>query len=469
MSAGAQYATMAAYHGGAAPTPSAALRVVLWFYVVTFPLTGFMLLDFKSISFGLDPGYLFSFLLMLIWFSWRERKAMVPAFWPAVLYGLMTFFSVVQSAAIPPDAADFADRSRWSFSFTQSLYVGWTLLIFLILANIFITYPQLRRRVLRWHIMAACVACCWGIYQWLAFYFGWQYITFFNNNPYRYNLFDQTFLGVRRVNSTMLEPSEFGLYLLTVVPLLYVQPRKEEEILANGFRIFALILTTTTLFLTTSMSGYVSFFIFLLMFVATGNRWRNRRVSVAIVATILCFALAAAVFASAGGALREAMVERIVSSSDNPDLSTLERQNAAFVGLSMFRANPIFGVGEGNYGFFYDQFTDAYNTNALPRVYSLLSRILAEHGLIGGFLFAFLLYRIFRPQGLRSPPPNSVVYTLLCFALIASLVDTFAAMADMCHFYMWMIAALLASTTGATTYKTSHPAMYPYGSTPSAT
>ncbi len=449
MSTVAQCAPLAAAPAEAASEPSRALVFLLWAYVATLPLTGFMLLDIKSIAFGLSPNYLFSGLIMLLWFSWRERRGAMPAVVPASLYASLVFLSVLQSAAIPPGASDFADKRPWSFGFTQSLYVGWTLLFFLILANIFSCYPQLRRRVLRWHIITGCAACCWGIYQWVAFFFNWKYIAFFNNNPYRANLYEQTFMGLKRVNSTMLEPSEFGLYLLTIVPLLYLQTARDEQPVSNRFRIVALILCTTTLFLTTSLSAYFSFFVFLGIFLMTGKRWRSRRVVLGVAATLICFLLAGAVFNLAGGGLREAMLERLTSASDNPDYSTLERTNAALAALRMFAAHPAIGVGEGNFGFFYDQFTNDYNTNPLPRIYSFLPRVLAEHGLLGALLFGSFLYRIFRPKRFR-PSARSVLYALLCFTMMASLIDTFIAMAEIDHFSMWLIAAVLATTAAST-------------------
>jgi hypothetical protein len=426
--------------------PPKVLAFYLASYVAAFPLTGFMLIDLSSIGFGLAPSYPIMAALMMAWFAQpgHIKKRLLRACWAALAFLALAIMSILQSAAIPPGAADFADKSPWVYSFTQCIYLTWAIAGFVVLCQLFSAYPSLRSRVLRWHVIVACFACFWGLYQWVAYFFDWPYITWFNNSPYRANLFDQTFMGLKRVNSTMLEPSEFALYLLSVIPLLFLPVSDCQRFISNRFRIAALILTTTLFFMTTSLSGYFCFVAFLVVFLATGRRWKDKRLIFAVGACFACFVLAAAVFTMAGSdnSLRQVMIERAAGAGDSPDSSVLERAESVIAGIAMFWANPIIGVGEGNFGFFYDQFSNAQNINALPRVYALLPRILAEHGVVGLVMFSLILYNMFKN---RRPQTSATMQLLLKFAIATCFLDMFISMAEMDHLFVWVLGAILAS------------------------
>jgi hypothetical protein len=212
-------------------------------------------------------------------------------------------------------------------------------------------------------------------------------------------------------------------------------------------------MSTITLFLSTSFSGYLTFVFLLFLLLASRRIRRNKRLLLTVGAIIVfAFVSAAAFFASAGGqySLQEAMVERAASASSNPDDSTLGRMSAAIAGIQMFLDHPLVGVGEGNSGFHYDEYTSVWSPDALPRINSLLPRMLAEHGLVGGGLFLLLLYKIFRPRGGRQMAQSDFRFALK-LTVVTCFFNLFTSCFDMERFYVWLITAIFfaVNNTGA--------------------
>lgn len=430
-----------------APT---SIQVALCLFVASFPFVGFMLIDLQPIGipFGVTPNYIAGPLLVLFWLA-RDRKLYPGVHNPLAkfcwIYVAITFLSVLQSAEIPAGASDFTDKKPWVFSFTQSIYVCWVLAVFLVLCQVFSVFPSLRTKALRWHVFTGCFVSLWGIYQALANFLGWNYLTIFNNSPYRAELYEGTWMGLKRINSVLVEPSDLGLYLMTVIPILIVQFQGQEKIVGNGTRIFALILCVTALFLSTSFSVYLTFALFLLLFLFTEKRWKNTRIILNLAAIFLCFAAAAAMFSYFGGkySLQEAMLDRATSPSGEADPSTLERVSTATAALQTFADHPLIGVGEANFAFYYDQYSSMPISGDTPRVDSLLPRILAEHGLLGATLFLWLVYRIFWPYGRAEKPRRSLLRSMLALAVLVCFFDLFTSFFEIEHFHVWFLAALL--------------------------
>jgi len=426
------------------------LQLATCLFVACFPFVGFMLVDLQPIGipFGITPNYIAGPLLVFFWLT-RSRKLYPGVYNPissiAWIYIAITFLSVLQSAWIPVGASDFTDKKPWTFSFTQSIYVLWVLVVFLVLCQVFSSFPSLRIKALRCHVFTGCFVALWGIYQALANFMGWTYLTVFNNSPYRAELYEGTWMGLKRINSVLLEPSDLGLYLMTVIPLLIVQFKGEEKIVNNTTRIVALILCVTALFLSTSFSVYLTFALFLFLFLLTEQRWKNTRVILNLAAIFLCFSAAAAMFAYFGGrySLEQAMLERATSSSGEADPSTLERASTAAAALQTFADHPLIGVGEANSAFYYDQYSSMPISGDTPRVDSLLPRILAEHGLLGAALFLWLLSKIFWPYGREQQIQPSLLRSMLKLAVVVCFFDLFTSFFEIEHFHVWFLAALL--------------------------
>jgi hypothetical protein len=442
-------AAVPAYGGAVEQAAPAGIRIALFLFIVAFPLSGFMVIDLGiiGIPFGVTLNYIAGPLLVLLWLTRNRRlyPALPNPLTPVILlYITMAFLSVFLSASIPPNAADFADKKPYVFSFTQSLYLCFDLVTALTLTQVFSAFPSLQMPALRLHIYTVCFVCVWGVYQWLAYFFGWEYVTFFNNNPYRSELYDQNSMGLKRVSSVLHEPSDLGLYLLTAIPLLILPLCERHEIVRGRARILVLALCLITLFMSTSFSGYLAFVFFVWLLFVSKQFWRNKRLVLKTgVIVFIGFAVAATFFSFSGGqySLQEAMVERAASSSDHPDDSTFGRVTAAVAAMEMFVDHPLVGVGEGNSGFHYDEYTSVWVADALPRVDALLPKILAEHGLIGGGLFLLLLYRVFRPRGNGQPDPSDFRFVLK-LAVMTCFFDLFTSCYDMERFHVWLITAI---------------------------
>jgi len=102
------------------------------------------------------------------------------------------------------------------------------------------------------------------------------------------------------------------------------------------------------------------------------------------------------------------------------DESTLERVSYLKIALQAFINNIFTGVGIGNYGIYYGEYTNKPGANTNP--HNVYLRILAETGIFGTTLFIFFLYKLTKKViSLK----NIHIFSLLAIILIGNLFYDF--------------------------------------------
>lgn len=100
------------------------------------------------------------------------------------------------------------------------------------------------------------------------------------------------------------------------------------------------------------------------------------------------------------------------------ELSDLERARAGLAGIQLFLSSPMFGVGFGQFHFLT---ASIVGDQAVTFSHNWYVNVLAEQGIVGGFIWALLVVAIVR--SLRSRPvfPRSVGAAVLVVYLVGSL------------------------------------------------
>jgi len=398
--------------------------------------------------FGVAPCYFCAVGLGLIWL-WRRLNGEVVLkdshLWAIRGYVLLSLFSILLTAALPLDQLPLGgDKRPWVFGATQWCYLAWTLGGFLLIVQFLRRHPELIRPVLRAHLSAATAVSFWGLYQCLSYAFGWPYPTWFNNNLYRYQNYEQVFGGLRRISGTAPEPADFALYLLTAVPLLLLT-RGGKGLLPRVWGMTALFTCTLTLCLTTSLSAYLGLLLTAVWILGNLRELRLGALFAALLLTgitVMGLSLAADL-GSTTHSLLGAVETRIVSAPSDPDASLDERGRSLIIAGDILRDHPWIGVGEGNYSFAAYQHHAPGAGYQIPRIFSLGARILCEHGITGAALFLVLLLQL-----LRLPAPGTADPTLLA-GLRSSVAVGVSVMlvssADIDHYALWLMAAVLVA------------------------
>jgi len=431
--------------------PSRLLTIMLAGYALSLPFSASMLFAIPAWHFGVAPFYLCGagWLLAGLWLIGREGWApqIVRHVWAVPAYVLMSLLSIALTAALPLDQLPIGgDKHPWIFGVTQWMYLAWTLGGTLVLSTLLRRNPSALRPLLRAHILVAMVVSLWGWYQCVGFAFAWPYPTWFNNNPFRHQNYEQVFAGLRRISSTTPEPADFAMYLLSVVPLLLLTGGGK-GLLPRYWGWLALVICTLTLCLTTSLSAYLG--LLLIAIWGFGNLRRLRWQALLAILLLCAMAVAgievAANLGSSSTSLLAGVEQRVATSSSRPDASLEERSQSLAIAAAIVRDHPLIGVGEGNYAFAAYQHHAPGAGYQIPRVFSLGARILCEHGTLGAALFVLLMLQFLQQPATVVGDPALLAGLRCSFAVGTSVM--LVSSADIDHYSLWMVAAVLLAMT----------------------
>jgi O-antigen ligase len=216
----------------------------------------------------------------------------------------------------------------------------------------------------------------------------------------------------------------------------------------------ALCLGLGAVFASLSRGGFLG-----LLAVGAYSFWRSRRKTVVAVA-LLASALVAAMVAPPRYLDEMATILDEVGGTV-PDGTGLQRQYSWRVGMRMFLANPVFGVGQGNFPWRFAEYEgdDRFLTRSLAgrAAHSLYLTVLPELGLVGTLIFLSLILALFRDlraarAALRAPggdPGDAGYLQAVTLAVEAALVGYLVSGLFISVFYyppFWILVAVAAAT-----------------------
>jgi O-antigen ligase len=224
------------------------------------------------------------------------------------------------------------------------------------------------------------------------------------------------------------DPNFFARMLLLVIPPAVILGFQARERWQRRLSLLAAVIVTATLAATYSRGAMLALAVMTLMLLeALHVRWQWTAI-VALALVVVLLSLPASVTE------RFVTIEQILPGEEetlHPDSSFEERRMLMSVAWVMFGANPLGGVGVGNYTSRYDDYVGATSsvfrqyeeTSNLHFPHNLALEVAAETGVIGLMAFVALFAAAWRALGrARSDPSLEPLATAFRISLVGFLV-----------------------------------------------
>lgn len=247
------------------------------------------------------------------------------------------------------------------FSFSQLFYVFLGVLISISIA-IEIRNARTVHIIFKPILLSIFIACLIGLYQKLAFNFGFFYPAEVFNNSLSVGAQGYTAIldgGVKRISSVSTEPSIFAQWLSVSLALLLFRFACNKDIKMTWFEVITIFMGVVTLLLSTSATAYIGLLLLITTFVflvAGKKNWIY--FSIFVVCSLFLFIV-----------LNLSTISLILFDKID-SYSFIERFESVKFGFSVFQENILFGTVWGT-----------------VTVHSLIVGLLANAGMIGFTLF----------------------------------------------------------------------------------
>lgn len=399
----------------------------------TIEVSGFTL----KISFILGLSLIFAWLYRK--FKVQSSKFKVPVVKSKLIFfSLLAFWLVILISLLinPLSFRSMAVFSLISFCFT----------LFLVLSNIRINQKSIQKINL---------IIIWGSFIICLFAF-WQYFADLAGVSTKWTLLQEHYtlkiFGFPRVHSTFLEPLLMANFLLIPI-FLMVSLWLKKQIKAKVF-IPLLIILLVVFILTISRGAYLALLvagIFLVIF-AFKEIFQWRRILLLLLILAISGLVAFGMIRVAGKqALANFMEqgETVVKKPEEQGFSTAHRLMTFKIAFQAFKEHPVFGIGPGNFGSYYDN----YPMESLPKVeYQTVNNqyleVLAENGILGLAVFVLFLIILFirswRAFRITKNPLISA-FILGATAALVGILAQYNFFSTLYIIYIWFLMGLLVA------------------------
>lgn len=435
-------------------------------FLVLMPATRFSVFEG---GFSLQANFVLLVVLagLLIW---RAGWAGFPLHMPRssvnrailVLFGVICL-SALLSFQVEPGA--YRGEVRFLRSAKQIAYLSFMLVTYVTLLCT-VKDRRLFKMAIWTYVGISFLIAIYGLYQFIAYPLNLPYIDLFPESAtfgasVRYTM-NIGALSLLRVWSVASEPTWFGDYLVGIIPLTAalalsgIRP-------AFGGRLalpIALVTMVLALLLTFARSAYLALIVGSLVLILIRPRLLIRALIVVLILALLLVAislLANQLPFFDELPLAQVITERFLSPLEEEHFGNIHRATAAAASWDMFRDRP-WGVGYGNYGFFFYDYKPAWGqamTDRFPDLFPVMSggiflRLLTETSVPGVIAFLWLVWVVVREawQGWSrgQKDPFIQVASLGLMAGFLSLIFRLAFFGDSIHFtYQWFIIALIVA------------------------
>ncbi|MGQ5712413.1 O-antigen ligase family protein [Desulforudis sp. DRI-14] len=428
-------------------------RPLYLFYLAVFfiPFSASAVLNFDSVSFGLQPSQYFGILWMTSGFTSllvrpkltipKEVKASLALI---LLFGFFVGASLLMPAIISgnveaPGSQGYPGTAPVEFSafnFTQFLYIAYGILLSASTA-IWVRDNQTVVTAARVYVLSGLFVAAWAVLQYFCYYAGISYSSvLFNNSASSHALgYNQelSVFGLKRLTSVAVEPSALASYLLTCVALVSVMLiRKHTLFRWRLIEAATLVFFVMVLLLSTSTTAYVGLMLLLALLLFLNLRTPRAWPKLAL--WLGCLLLMVLALVTAFPNFLDALT--VLTKGKLQTFSGQERLAVTLEAFKLFEQFPILGVGWGS-----------------TTAYSLIVKLLSNTGLLGSSVFFAFIVSILRtvlkasnvePQALQNALLVSFA-TALCLTL---LVDTLIGFSFVfAHF--WFLTGCCLSLSGA--------------------
>lgn len=402
-------------------------------------------------------GIILFFLILLSILKGKSFVVRITKYEKLIYFSVFTFFFLYcVSVIIGKYNLKLTDLPLWAVGryapgasgITRVLYLVFNISLF-ILFNNYIRNKVIHLRLLKIWIISSFFVSLYAIYLFL--------FSLYNKPLLLPGLQGSQYIGVPGLgsfirNATFKEGNIFGSYmlvsLLITLPFIFIKNR-EFKLFPTKRVLLIFLLQMTALFISYSAINIVAFVITLFFFFAI-TRFKSNKVYVKNPFLKVSFVLAILIFLFLEFGAHKLFYQKIFGNDSFWSYSRKDRLNMVITAVKMANKNLIFGVGPGNYGYYYNEFTDVHfrDTTNKRIAGNIYAEILCENGILGFLSYSFfiiLMIRIFfvRKKNIMEcclPVVNGLFCGLIGILLAYIAFPTFTLT------FHWVLMALLLSS-----------------------
>lgn len=374
-------------------------RPKLVFYLFIFFLPFTEIFQLMKADFLCLPNILGLFVLFLILVKLAEGEKLklykTPLDWPIFILLIIFILSMLQSRFIPLNF-EVLEATRFNRPFNRSFLQIVALMYIMVLyymTNSLINSKEDLIKIIRIWIISSITVTLLGIYGFFGYSMGFPFTK------------DLVILDgfIPRAKSILREPMFLGLYLMTVMPLIFSMILGKIKLIPRRWLISFFVLLAVLLAFSLARAAWIALivslhvvFLYYYKSQIKGLRW----IFLILIIMGLIFLFMGNVYSKAG--LERFFVFRFYNLHE--DFSTLSRLDSIVAGYNMFKAHPFFGVGYGNYPFHFLSCAPDFHyvlfawlpqgIFTFPNAHNIFVNYLAETGIIGAFAICLLLLTV---------------------------------------------------------------------------
>ncbi len=255
---------------------------------------------------------------------------------------------------------------------------------------------------------------------------------FFVHGRHRYDMGVVRMVGIE---STFGGPNNLAMSIVVSLPMWVFLWTNRHNIISTWPEFYKkwfpralvlyLYLAVSSVILTNSRSGMVSFVFFLMLIAMFRGQSMGKKIGYIFLSVFILMALWFVMPEAQKGRLRTVWDPE--SGPGNAQTSAEGRIEGYYAGVAMFQDSPILGVGIGSFVKYRVEKVDGVALNA----HNLIGQVLGETGLLGLFTFLFLVISILiKTRAIRRiarirPSPECIMYGKLAFAIRDSILILF--------------------------------------------
>ena len=440
----------------------------------------FVTLPFISLSvnvtrYGIQISFLVALLLIVVV---ALRRCVSPNLKPAESWDWVSFFvvafwiasliSVIMTLNI--GIVEIAGEFRWVRSIKTLVSLGLATSLFIAI-RVGCRSPETMRSCIATHLVIGTAVALFGHYEWVSSAFGLDlpleryhgYNPSIINEPALLRESHGSVLGLPRVGSVLVEPGFFGSYLVTVLPFFVTGATYRQYWFTRSRAVFLFCggVVTVAILLTLSRAPYLGLVAMLLTLICLASRKGARRLWGGVLLLLLINGGVFWLLSTMGQTefWEEAARRFMFTQGSEYDLSYAQRMSLLETSLEILKEYPLFGVGMGNFGFYYGAHAPIEQHELLNKIgiqtytfqfpASIYGQIIAETGIAGTLAF-FGIMVIAIVTGLQTYlTSRREISQATALGLVASLIGFMTCMIAFTGFhtipFLWPILGLIVA------------------------
>ena len=462
------------------------------FYLLVFslPFIGYAPLNIYG---GIQMSYILGLMILSILVTsnlifngkirfFKQLSSRILFFW--VFIAILA--SLILSLAVPEEFSKYYAGEQQPLTRSIKMIFRLFMVISVYLVSLQIMRDEkIFRKTMRFLIYGGLFSSVYGLYQAVAYKLNLPFTDLFCNNisflgrgtP---TVYPWGWAGMLRIGSTAYEPCIFADFLLVIIPMYGFVILNNQRVLKTRLRdIIAFSFIFLAFTLTFSRAGWIAlsfgFFLLIVYLVKKKNLLSaSKKVFPAIIAIgFFLFLMFGVTFGRIDVKKRFLSRFNFIASALSGELTkgqdyTFDHKVTSYgVAANIIKKHPLFGVGLGNYGFYYESNLPRWGSDYLmtkgtrgmwanPK--GIYMQILTDTGIIGFFIFSLFIIVTLKKNARLTKEADSDYMKTVAIGLRLSfftLLIQGLSFSGLYFSHWWFLLAAMAAGSGNNTLKVS--------------